>query len=194
MQVSKVIPYTPVVACNTNIPIPDAGAGEVTGPFGQGSAVRSFIDPDRQANGRDLERPQVSAGVVEIACDGGKRWAAPVAAAVHSRISDAPCLRYQAAALQRTGNQVGGQGCAGAGEIAGWAAEAGRDQGCVLAPVHIGIFPLIDRIIAGGPAEQVILWGVHRVFQRAGLTNAQGAYHCRQQKDAQFQSELTSAP
>ena len=51
--------------------------------------------------------------------------------------------------------------------------EAGRDQGCVLAPVHIGIFPLIDRIIAGGPAEQVILWGVHRVFQRAGPTNAQ---------------------
>ena len=32
------------------------------------------------------------------------------------------------------------------------------------------------------------------IFQRAGLTNAQGAYHCRQQKDAQFQSELTSAP
>lgn len=125
VQVSKVIPYTPVVACNTNIPIPDAGAGEVTGPFGQGSAVRSFIDPDRQANGRDLERPQVSAGVVEIACDGGKRWAAPVAAAVHSRISDAPCLRYQAAALQRTGNQVGGQGCAGAGEIAGWAPKPG---------------------------------------------------------------------
>ena len=27
VQVSKVILYTPVVACNTNIPIPDAGAG-----------------------------------------------------------------------------------------------------------------------------------------------------------------------
>lgn len=114
-------------------------------------------------------------------------------AAVNEGIVHGSGLRYQPS-VQSTGNQVGGQGCAGAGEIAGWAAEAGRDQGCVLAPVHIGIFPLIDRIIAGGPAEQVILWGVHRVFQRAGLTNAQGAYHCRQQKDAQFQSELTSAP
>lgn len=87
-----------------------------------------------------------------------------------------PVADHQAAALQRTGNQVGGQGCAGAGEIAGWAAEAGRDQGCVLAPVHIGIFPLIDRLsIAGGPAEPGDPLGRPSCIQRAGLTNTWGA-------------------
>ena len=52
---------------NTAVSIPDAGAREMTGPFCQSAAVCPFVDLGRQADGRDLECPQVSAGVVEIA-------------------------------------------------------------------------------------------------------------------------------
>lgn len=70
--------------------------------------------------------------------------------------------------------------------------KTGGDQGGVLAPIHIGVLPLIDGVIRGGPAEQVIVWGVHGVFQCAGLPYAEGAEHGSQQKCAQFQAVISS--
>ena len=71
MQVSKIISDPAVVTRNTAVAVPDTSAREMTGPFRQSAAVCPFVDLGRQADGRDLECPQVSAGVVEITGDGG---------------------------------------------------------------------------------------------------------------------------
>ena len=111
MQVSKIIPDSAVVTRNTAVSIPDAGAREMTGPFCQSAAVCPFVDLGRQADGRDLECPQVSAGVVEIAGDGGiadvLARTAPISCVDH-RIVDAPGLGHQPATIQSTGEIVEG--------------------------------------------------------------------------------------
>ena len=67
---------------------------------------------------------------------------------------------------------LGGKVLAAAGEVAGGSPEAGCDQVGVLAPVHVRVFPLVDGVIAGRLAEQVILRGVEVIFQGAGLGDA----------------------
>ena len=115
------------------------------------------------------------AGVIEIAghirpaCGGSP---GPAGARINGRVCDTPHLGDQTAAVQGSGDQIRGQGCAGAGEVTGGCAEAGRDQGCIFAPVHVGVLMLIDGGIAGGPGKQVIVRGVHGVFQGAGRGDA----------------------
>ena len=66
MQLSEVIPDTTVVACDTHISSPDAGIREMTGTFTEGTAVRPLIYLCGQVDGGDLERSQISAGLVEV--------------------------------------------------------------------------------------------------------------------------------
>ena len=51
---------------NTNISVPNAGALKVARALGKYGAVRALVHLDSQADSRDLERPQVPAGIVEI--------------------------------------------------------------------------------------------------------------------------------
>ncbi len=60
---------------NRDIPVPDAGTGEMASPFGQGTAVCPFVDLGGQVNGRDLECPQVAAGVEQVVLYEVKRLA-----------------------------------------------------------------------------------------------------------------------
>ena len=114
----------------------------------------------------------MSAGVVEIAGDGSiadvLARTAPIFCVDH-RIVDAPCLGHQPAAIQSAGDKIGRQRVAAAGEVTGRRAKSRRDQGGVLTPVYIGIFPFVDGVIAGRSAEQVIVRGLHGIFQGAGL-------------------------
>ena len=109
----KIIPDTAVVTRNTAVAVPDTSAREMTGPFSQSVAVCPFVDLGRQADGRDLECPQVSAGVVEIAGDGCiadvLARTAPISCVDH-RIVDAPGLGHQPATIQSTGMRLGVRG------------------------------------------------------------------------------------
>lgn len=51
---------TPVMSGQGYSAIPDTSVGKVPGALGQGAASSSLIDLYRQANGRDLQRTQVS--------------------------------------------------------------------------------------------------------------------------------------
>ena len=64
MQLSEVIPDTTVVACDTHISSPDAGIREVARPFRQDGAARTLVHLGGQVDGGDLERSQISTGVV----------------------------------------------------------------------------------------------------------------------------------
>ena len=174
MQVSKIIPDPAVVTRNTAVAVPDTSAREMTGPFCQSAAVCPFVDLGRQADSRDLERPQMSAGVVEIAGDGCiadvLARTAPISCVDH-RIVDAPGLGHQPATIQSTGDEIGRQRVAAAGEVTGRCAKSRRDQSGVLTPVYIGIFPFVDGVIAGRSAKQGIVRGLHGIFQGAGLAH-----------------------
>ena len=129
--------------------------------------------PEISTNSKLTEQPVVNlAGVIVCtAVMAGEAGAA--------RLIDQP-------AAESTGDEVGGQALAAAGEVAGGGPEAGSGQGRVLAPVYVGVFPLADGIIAGGLAEQVILRHVKVILQGAGLCDAEGAQHHGRQKTSQF--------
>lgn len=71
VDLPEVVVDAPVVPGEGHIAVPDGGVLEVPGASGQRFAVRTLIDSDAQANGRDLQRPQVPGGVVEVAGDLG---------------------------------------------------------------------------------------------------------------------------
>ena len=56
---------------------------------------------------------------------------------------------------------------------AGRRTKTGRDQSGILAPVHIYWRLFINRLVAGGPSEQVIVRGTDVIFQRVGRSNGQ---------------------
>ena len=212
MDFTKVGVYTPVVGCDADISIPDAGLSEVAGPFGQGLAVRTLIHLDRQADGGNLQCPQVAAAVVEIVghiseSDDAAALDNPAGAAgnlrhgdtartgglspvVDGRVVDAAYLIHQPA-LQSSGDKVGGEGLAAAGEVAGRCPKAGGHQGHVFAPVRVGVLLSVRTILAGGPAEQVVLRGVVGIFQCAGLAHAHGTQSQSQQNFAKFQGIIS---
>ena len=66
MQVTEVIPDAPVVTSNANISIPNAGVGEMSRAFCKGAAAGPLVDLDGQANGRDLQRTQMTAGIIKV--------------------------------------------------------------------------------------------------------------------------------
>ena len=122
------------------------------GDIAQATLVYLHIHPD----GGDLQRGQVAAGIVEVVCNGSiadvlARTA--LISCVDHRIVDAPCLGHQPAAIQSAGDKIGRQRVAAAGEVTGRCAKSRRDQGGVLTPVYIGIFPFVDGVIAGRSAE-----------------------------------------
>ena len=84
----------------------------------------------RQADGRDLECPQVAAGVVEVIGDGsiaGVLARTASISCVDHRIVDAPYLGYQSTAIQCAGDEIGGQRVSAAVEVAGGRTKSRRD-------------------------------------------------------------------
>ena len=185
MDFSEVIPHTPVVPRHAVVPVPGGGAGEMARPFQQGGAAGALVHLHSQADGWDFQCTQASIAVVEVrgqlgeggdgAADGGiaDSGIAGGRAARAGRTGEGGCPHSagdQVAAVQRPARrEVGRQELAGARQIAGGGAEAGRDQGAALAPVHVGVCPLVDGVIAGGGAEvpgrggfEIVILGVGR--------------------------------
>lgn len=66
MQVAEVIPDTSVVSRNAAVPVPKTGVREMASTFCKGAAISSLVDLDGQANSRDLQRTQMTAGIIEV--------------------------------------------------------------------------------------------------------------------------------
>ena len=204
VDLAEIIAHSPVVASETGVAVPNAGIGEVARAFEQRGAAGALIHPHRQADGGDLEGAQAAVAVVEVAChlgvtargvalgDAGGAAAGDLGhgdvAAAHRGVLagddgaarrasvdvGAAHLVHQPAA-ESAGDEVGREILTAAGEVAGGRPEAGGDQGGVLAPIHVGVLPLVDGVVAGGLTEEVILRGVEGILQGAGLGDAQGA-------------------
>ena len=200
------------MARQTTVAIPDAGVSEMARAFGQGLTVRALVDLDGQADGGDLQRPQMAAAVVEVVGHFGE---ANDAAALNNTAGAARNLRHGDVArvgglgpnvnggvvdaaylvdqpnLQRSGDKVGGEGLAAAGEVAGRSPEAGRYQSHVFTAIHVGVLLGVGGVLAGRPAEQVVLRGIVGILQRAGLANAHGTQSQSQQNFAKFQEIIS---
>ena len=130
-----------------------------------------------QTDGGNFEGAQVPAGVIEIAghirpaCGGSP---GPAGARINGRVCDLPTWETKPPPSRAPGTRLGVRAVPGAGEVTGGCAEAGRDQGCIFAPVHVGVLMLIDGGIAGGPGKQVIVRGVHGVFRALAGGDADG--------------------
>ena len=187
MDAAKVVVYAPVMGGETGVSIPDGSVLKMACAFLQGRAVRSLIYLDGQADGGDLQRTQMAAAVIEVAGDIGKGCAVPGGpTAIHGGVLDTSAGgdgAHQAAA-QSAGDKVWRQRRTAAGQVAGGAAERGRDERGVLAPVHIDLLGFVNGILRGRPPEKIVLRGLDGIFQRTSLSHAQGAHHSRKQKQA----------
>ena len=158
----------------------DAGephGSRVIGPGGNGEMLRGSRGTGRAA--------------VQNGCAGQESAHAAGDPVLRHGVIRAAYLIHQPSA-QGARDQIGPQILTGAGEVAGGRPEAGGHQGHVLAPVHVGVFLFVDRVIAGRPGEQEIVRPVIAVLEGAGLDGTQGADHAGQQEGSQFQSFFIS--
>ena len=216
MDLAKIVPHTSVMSRNRHISQPNAGVFKMARALQQRCGTGALVHAHRQADGGDLQGAQAAVGVVQAAGHLGEGHGLPAcgAAAAHrgkavavyadagvcgrviaGGIQRGPTVRAAHAAhlidqpsVERAGGQVWGEVLAGARQVAGGSAEAGRDQGGVLGAVHVGVLPLVDGIVAGGPSEQIVVRAADAVFQSAGRGHAQGAQQDGGQDGAQFSS------
>ena len=126
LQLSQAAVGVVEVACHLSVAARGAALGDVGG-----------------ATAGDLGHGEIATGVHRGVLPGDDGAASRVAGGVGSgavHLIDQP-------AAKSAGDEVGGEVLAAAGEVAGGRPEAGSDQGRVLAPVHVGVLPLVDGIV-----------------------------------------------
>ena len=69
MNFAKVIVDAPIMARNRHIAFPNGGAGKMTRALAERICIRPLIHLDGQAEGRDFQRTEVAAAVIEVFCD-----------------------------------------------------------------------------------------------------------------------------
>ena len=210
MDLPKVVVGAPVVRRHRNISAPNRGFLEVTGTLGQGFAVRALIDLHSQTDGRDLQRSQVTARVIEIACHfgvaGGGSRCFRGSRGIHSGDRTSRDKDRGGGAVDRraggghgSGRQVGGEGRPGVQGIGAGGTESRRDQGGVFADVLILPCPSIrgdDRLKGGGGAVVRIARCVDGILQRSRRArgNCQGGGQAHQaEKRTQFFHSVSSS-
>ena len=186
----------PVVASEGRVAVPDGGVLEVSRAPGQRLAVRALIDLHGEANGRDLQRPQISAGVVEVArhlgvaCGGNRGRGGRYGRIVRDRAAGNED-RGGCAVDRRAGGgpgirrQIGGEGCPGVQGVGAGGAETGRNESGILTDVLILPGPAVrggHRLEGCGNAIIRVAGSIDGIGQRPGCAgrNGQGGSQAHQ--------------
>ena len=172
------------------VAVPNAGVLKVARAFCEGLIIGALVDLHAHLQAGDFQGRQIAAAVIEVGSDlriagggGGGRCVPGVgAAAGHNAagdgvevgrgdgnagiaVDDGPLAQHIA------GGQIGGQGVAGVQGVGAGASERGRDQGRVLAHVHVGQLAPVSRhhrLDGGGLAVLRVAGAVDVVVQGAG--------------------------
>ena len=182
----------------------------MTGTLGQGFAVRALIDLYGQTDGRDLQRSQVAARVIEVACHfgvaGGGSRCFRVSRGIHSGDRTSGDKDRGGGAVDRraggghgAGGQVGGEGRPGVQGIGAGGTKSRRDQGGVFTDVLVLPGPAVcrgNRLEGGGGAVVRIARCVDGILQRSRRArgNCQGGGQAHQaEKRTQFFHSVSSS-
>ena len=207
VDTSKDTIRTPVVTGDGAVSVPNAGVLKVARPFCQDGAGGALVDLDVHVQAGDFQGGEVAAAVIEVGRDlriaggwGGRTGSGRGAPGRRAAKGDAAKVRRghgdPGAAVDNgtlahhiAGGQIGGQRGAGVQGVGAGRAEGGRDQGRVLAHVHVEHLAPVSRnhrLDGGGRAVLRVAGAVDVIFQGAG-GDGQGQRQAQQgKKSGQF--------